>query len=63
MRQNDFDFARDLLTQAGLQPEEMASTPDKGLLVMLESNDPIAWIFGSDGTFLRFEPDLRRVSE
>ncbi|MBD2723774.1 hypothetical protein [Hymenobacter armeniacus] len=63
MRRNDFDFAMDLLTQAGLEPEELASTPEKGLLVALESTGLVAWIFTPEGEFLRFEPGLRRVDE
>ena len=63
MRQTDFDFARDLLTQAGLPPDELASTPEKGLLVTLEPKGPVAWIFTLEGEFLRFESDLRPVNE
>jgi hypothetical protein len=57
MRQSDFDFARDLLTQAGLRPEELTSTPQRGLMVTLESNRLVTWFFDWDGNFLQFESD------
>ncbi|WP_226163982.1 hypothetical protein [Hymenobacter terricola] len=58
MRQNDFDFAQELLTQAGLQPVELASTPYRVLVVTPVTETPVAWLFDNDGTFLRFESDF-----
>ena len=58
MRQNDFDFAQELLTQAGLQPVELASTPYRALMVTPATETPVTWFFDNDGTFLRFEPDF-----
>lgn len=63
MRTTDFDFARDLLTQAGLQPEGLASTPVKGLLVTQEPKGRIAWIFTLEREFLRFESDLSQIGD
>ena len=63
MRNTDFDFARDLLTQAGLQPEELASTPVKGLLVTREPKGPVACIFKLEVEFLRFESDLSQIGD
>ena len=63
MRQTDFDFARELLTQSGLQHEELVSSLEKGLGIVQEPNILAAWLFNYDGEFLRFESDIRRVSE
>jgi hypothetical protein len=55
MRQNDFDFAMDLLTQAGLQPEELVSSWTRVLAVDLSGPAPLAWVFNNEGELLRFE--------
>ena len=55
MRQNDFDFAMDLLTQAGLQPEELVSSWTRVLAVDLAGPAPLAWVFNNEGELLRFE--------
>ena len=55
MRQTDFDFAMNLLTQAGLQPEELASSWTRVLAVDLAGAAPIAWVFNNEGELLRFD--------
>jgi hypothetical protein len=55
MRQTDFDFAMNLLTQAGLQPEELASSWTRVLAVDLAGEAPIAWVFNNEGELLRFD--------
>ncbi|MBO2012187.1 hypothetical protein [Hymenobacter negativus] len=58
MRRTDFDFALDLLTQADLQPVEMASTGLIGLMATLDKKGLVAWVFDDEGNFLRFEKGL-----
>ncbi|HEX8658338.1 MAG TPA: hypothetical protein VF690_12420 [Hymenobacter sp.] len=55
MRKTDFDFALELLTQADLQLEEMASSSTKVLAVASEKNGLVAWIFNNEGEFLQFD--------
>jgi hypothetical protein len=56
MRKTDFDFAKDLLTQAELKPVELASTGMKGFHVTLENNRVVAWLFEETGEFRAFTP-------
>jgi hypothetical protein len=57
-RGTDFDFALALLTQAGLNSQELASTGTKALLVALEEKGNVAWIFDNEGEFLRLEESI-----
>lgn len=59
MRQTDYDFAKELLTQAGVQPAEFASSWTRVLAVDQAEPAPVAWVFNNAGELLRFESPFR----
>lgn len=65
MRNNDFDFALNLLTQAELHPQEMHSSFTKVIAVGVEKQGLVAWVFNNDGELLRFDSPflIARVAE
>jgi hypothetical protein len=61
MRQTDYVFAKELLTQAGVQPAEFVSSWTR-VLTVDQAAPSVAWVFNNAGELLRFEPPFRFTS-